>query len=139
MSLIELIFNQISLLARFARLNIKNPQANAFSPYDLLSSKENIRASHVINEIWSIISLKMKIYESFLQTFHFCISNELLFCVFVCLLVLGIILWYWQISSKFRWFLDALLYLIFPKKICWKLYIWCFQRLSLLKRKPLDF
>lgn len=51
--LIELVFNQISLLARFARLNIKNSQANAFLPYTLLLSKENIRASYVINVIFA--------------------------------------------------------------------------------------
>ena len=52
-TLIELVFNQISLLARFARLNIKNSQANAFLLYTLLLSKENIRASYVINVIFA--------------------------------------------------------------------------------------
>lgn len=71
---------------------------------------------HVINEICSIISLEKERYESFFQIFHFCISNELLFCVLVCLLVLDIILSYWEISSKCRSFLVTLLYLIFPKR-----------------------
>lgn len=47
-------FNQqISVLARFARLNIKSSQANAFFSHTFLLSEENIRASYVINVIFA--------------------------------------------------------------------------------------
>lgn len=50
---IELVTNPMSLLARCAKLNMKNSQANPFLPYILVLSKENIMASYVINVIFA--------------------------------------------------------------------------------------